>query len=213
MPNTAQKLANLLVTDPALNNLAETGDAAGILTAINLRDRKRTNSIEQTNRAVPLYFQAKMGEAGLLYANIVCAVLEGVLQTTSFELALPRSMLKQFESGNGLDLSLPDVQSMITQLFASGSVQIGVDGGGQPIMLAFSTVGEAFKQMGVWYESLADQEFGEVATEQHVTDALALYARRKLEVKVTQRYNETLARVLDGSVVSWDAARSLLGAE
>jgi len=200
MPTTPQKLANLLFTNPALNELAEAGDAVGILAAINLRDRQRTNDELQTINAIVL----ALGEQA-------AGIAAGVLKTAAAQNPLLDAIYVKFCS-TGIDLSNARTQAMIDLLFAS-TIPIGLDEQNQPIMFDLMPLGQAIKAMGVWYQSLADQEFGEEATEEHVTDALVLFARRKLAMLVVARYNAVMAAVEAGDVADWDAARAALGAE
>lgn len=200
MATTPQKLANLLFTNPALNELAEAGDAPGILAAINLRDRERTNDELQTINAIVL----ALGEQA-------AGVAAGVLKTAAAQNPLLDAIYVKFCS-TGIDLSNTRTQAMIDLLFAS-TIPIGLDEQNQPIMFDLIPLGQAIKAMGVWYQSLADQEFGEEATEQHVADALVLFARRKLALLVVARYNAVMAAVEAGDVADWEAARAALGAE
>ena len=182
---TPQKLANLLFNDPALKELAEADDAAGILAAINLKDRERTNEELQTINAIVL-----------AYGEEAAGTAAAVLKTAATQNPLLDAIYLKFCS-TGISLADPRAQAMLDILFTG----------------ELAALGASIKRLGVWYQSRAEQEFGEEATEQHVADALVLFARRKLALLVVARYNAVMAAVEAGDVADWEAARAALGAE
>ncbi len=193
MSISIERLSNILFTRPELTVLAEANDVDGIVTYINEKNRKRTSNTLWTSKGILDKFDLEIG-AGIIYGFELASKQEGAFG------AILRSALTTLNT-NGLDFSNDKVQAQIDVL-----INAGVWGENS------RAFGELLKGLGIWYESMSDQDLGDDATKQDVIDALALYVRRKLEIRVTQRYNAVLAGVITGEITDWTAAREALGA-
>jgi hypothetical protein len=189
-----QRLTEILLTNPELTVLAETNDVRGIVSYLNNKDRKRTSNALWTSKGILDKFDLEVG-AGIIYGFELASKQDGAFG------AILRSAFTTLNT-NGLDFSNDKVQGQIEVL-----INAGVWGENSRVF------GELLKGLGIWYESLADQEFGVDVTEQDATDAMALYVRRKLEIKVSERYNEVIDGIISGNLKDWESARAVMGAE
>lgn len=186
-----QKLTNFLFTVPELTILAEANDVQSILAYLNDKNRQRTNEKIWKSKDLLDKFDVQLG-AGMLYG------LEQAAKQDTPMGAILRSTAATLNS-DGLNFSNSKVQFQIDELVKAG--------------VWTKDVGNTLKSLGIYYESLADQEFGGDITEQDVIDAMVLYDRRKLQIRVTERYNAVVQVVEAGDVKDWDAARVAMGAE
>lgn len=189
-----EKLSSLLFTVPELIVLVEAKDVDGILSYVNTKNRKRTSNALWTSKGILDKFDLEVG-AGIVYGFEQASKQEGPFG------AVLRSAFATL-NGNGLDFSNDKVQAQIDVL-----INAGVWGENS------RAFGEALKGLGVWYESMADQELEGEATKEDVGNAMVLYNRKKLELQVTGRYNSVLSSVISGALTDWNSIREAFGAE
>ena len=181
-----QHLANILDTDPALRDLADAGDVEGIVEAVNVADRERTNHELQTTLAIVVRHGAEFAATAL-----------GVLKAASAVNPLLDGIYIKLCS-TGIDFADPLTQGMIDVVFTGD----------------FAAMAAPLKQMGVWQESLADQLFPQTDIDAAFVElTLVLYERRKLERLASARYSDVIAMIGAGEITTWEAARTALGGE
>jgi hypothetical protein len=181
-----ETLARHIEDTPELRTLAEANDVAGIVAAVNLKDRERTDNTLKTVAAIGDAFSLEDAET-----------IVTIFKTASADNALLDSFYIRLSSV-GVDFSHPKVQGMIDQIFTGD----------------YAGYAAPLKAMGRWMESWADKHLSGVTVDQaFVEEALIVLARRDLERWVTGRYNAVLAAVQAGEVTDEVEAVELFAGE
>jgi hypothetical protein len=182
-------LANLIETTPDLAALI--GDPAALLTALNAKTIQRMNTELQTVAVIPVAFRGQ--DPTIPFT--VFAVLEAAEQTTESFGPYLRVQLAKFKS-TGLDLSAPEVQSMIDQIFVG----------------PYADLAAPLKALGVWMESIATNRLNvAMVYEADLTAALAILAKRDLQRAASARWNAVSAAIETGEVTTIEEAAALFG--
>lgn len=182
---TPSEILNEIRRSQPLVVLADAGDAAGIVVAINEKNIVNTDHT--------LY-----GPAGLI-KKLSPQIVEAASQ--SFEAATAGSatmrLLLQTFATYGFDFADPATIANLDLLVA----------GGMP-----SQVADALKAVGTWYTSIADR-YGNDATLENVQAALAMRVSDSLRSAVAARYNATVAAMDAGVVTTLAEAKTFFAGE
>lgn len=205
MPVTAAQLGALLRNDPTYKPLADDGSptaVADILAAINLQDRQRTDHELRTSRYLIKRF-------GTSLSRIMLAGFKAAGD------ADPLMAQMWIVLANGLDFADADVQANIDILAGLGVWQAAADAIAGPgnFPNADTEIATQLKEIGIWYESHAEQIYGEQITAELLDEAMTIYARDSLAIQVTVRYNEVRQQIEAETITTWEEARTALGGE
>ena len=188
MPVNIQRLVDIILTDAALLALAQVNDRPAIVTAINLKDRERTDHTLRN----PEFFYTTYGEVN---TRTMLDGWQAVAETDSI-VDVFYTRLKNV----GLDFAAAQVRAVVDQLISAAAWGAGS-----------TTIGNTLKSLGIYFQSIADQEFQEDVTLANVDAAFVLYDQRELANQVTTRYNEVREAIDVGTVTTWEEARTMLG--
>lgn len=182
---TPSEILNQINRNQPLVVLADAGDAAGIVAALNAKNIR--------NEDHTVY-----GPAGLV-KKLPAQIVEAAAM--SFEAAAIGSatmrLLVQTFATCGFDFADPATIANLDLLVA----------GGMP-----SPVADALKAVGVWYTSIADI-YGSDATAEDVEAALAMRVSATLRHEVASRYNATVAALDAGTVTTLAQAKAFFAGE
>jgi hypothetical protein len=179
------EILNEIRRSSSLSALADAGDAAGIVAALNAK------TIQHTDHT--LY-----GPAGLI-KKLPPQVVEAAAQ--SFEAASAGSatmrLLVQTFATYGFDFADAATIANLDMLVT----------GGMPVEIA-----DALKSVGTWHTSIADGYTG-AATLENVQAALALRATAEVYAAVAARYNATVAAMDAGTVTTLAEAKTFFAGQ
>lgn len=169
-------IAHVIDASEELSALAESDNGAALLSAMNAKTIQRTSADLQTARSILVRYGMAFGSR----------VLAG-FKTAAASDPLLDSMLIALSS-TGLNFSDPLTQQAVDALVASGAFT--------------SEDGDALKRLGVWSESIADQQLGRDATEQDITDSVSEWRKITLARYLAERANIAAAAIADGTATS-----------
>ena len=178
-----QQLANLIDSTEDLRLLIAA--PKNLLAALNFADQQQENHTLQTAKVLPITF-------GMDAATQIVGAFKAVAALNplfdSMYIAL---------STVGLDFAHPITQGAIDSLVAGGAFT--------------AEQGASVKALGIWQASLASLTFGEEVTQEDVDTAIVLHNRLLLQKQVSNRYNDVVSQVIDGTLTTWEEARASLG--
>lgn len=175
-------LSHIIDASETLTEAANAGDTAGILEAVNSKSIQRTSSELQTVRSIIVRY-------GMVFSSRVIAGFK----TAAASNPLLDAMLITLSS-TGLNFSDALTQQTIDDLADAG---------------VFSEPdAELLRKLGVWQESIADQQLGREATEQDVLDAVSEWKKLVLSRYLASRSTVAAAAIANGTATSENEVNS-----